>query len=146
MFSNIFRSIAGEGAGAPPLRGAWGAARRAVFEAWYAFLLPDLSFEVRSRRPLRLSLGLLRYPQLDKADKRDILGLNSANLYRLTPRSGTHTRTARCRPTSSSAAPNDLKVLLEFPPNPPGQTAEKDNLSEFQERTWPWEWRPSPTR
>jgi hypothetical protein len=84
------------------------------------------------------------YPQLDEDDKRDILGRNSAKLYGLEPRAG-----AAYRPLPADfeqRIPDALKVLLEFPPNPPNQTAEKDNLSKFRERYLALGVEPSHTR
>jgi hypothetical protein len=81
------------------------------------------------------------YPQLDESDKRDILGLNSAKLYGLTPR-----REDSLPEDFEERIPNSLKVLLEFPPNPPNQTAEKDNLSKFRERYQALGVEPSHTR
>jgi hypothetical protein len=86
------------------------------------------------------------YPQLDEDDKRDILGLNSGKLYGLTPRSGDADAYRPLPADFEQRIPNDLKVLLEFPPNPPNQTAEKDNLSRYRERYLALGVEPSHTR
>jgi hypothetical protein len=86
------------------------------------------------------------YPQLDESDKRDILGHNSAKLYGLTPRSGDAEAYRPLPADFEQRIPNSLKVLLEFPPNPPNQTAEKDNLSKFRERYLALGVEPSHTR
>jgi hypothetical protein len=82
------------------------------------------------------------YPQLDESDKRHILGLNSAKLYGLRPHAADHSLPA----DFEQRIPNSLKVLLEFPPNPPNQTAQKDNLSKFRERYLALGVEPSHTR
>ena len=73
---------------------------------------------------------LYGYPELTKAAKRKILGLNSARLYRLPSASeaaprGVYTPVPR---DYASRIPDSLKTILEFP----GYTA--DNLSKVKQR------------
>ena len=86
------------------------------------------------------------YPQLTEAAKRAILGGNSAKLYGLTPRSGAAHAYRPLPADFEQRIPEDLKVLLEFPPNPPNQTAEKDDFSVYKERYLAMGVEPSNTR
>ena len=86
------------------------------------------------------------YPQLTEAAKRAILGLNSAKLYGLKPRSGAAQAYRPLPSDFEQRIPGDLKVLLEFPPNPPTQTAQEDNLSGYKERYLAMGAQPSHTR
>jgi hypothetical protein len=70
------------------------------------------------------------YPALSDADKRKILGLNSARLYGITPIENPEERKRTYRPVPEdyeSKIPDKLKTLLEFP----GFRA--DNLSRIKE-------------
>jgi len=86
------------------------------------------------------------YPQLTEAAKRAILGLNSAKLYGLTPRSGAAHAYRPLPADFEQRIPEDLKELLEFPGYPPNQTAEKDDFSVYKERYLAMGVEPSHTR
>jgi predicted TIM-barrel fold metal-dependent hydrolase len=86
------------------------------------------------------------YPQLTEGAKRAILGLNSAKLYGLAPRSGAAHAYHPLPADFEQRIPEDLKRLLEFPGYPPNQTAEKDDLSVYKERYLAMGVEPSNTR
>ena len=78
-----------------------------------------------------------------EADKRKILGLNSARLYGIRPIEDEQERNRTYRPVPKdyeSRIPTKLKTLLEFP----GFTA--DNMSRFKERYLATGGEPSNTR
>jgi hypothetical protein len=99
-------------------------------ESLWRFNIPDA---------LRRQYG---YPELTKAAKRKILGLNSARLYKLPAASEAASR-GRYTPVPAdyeSRIPDDLKTILEFP----GYTA--DNFSCAREAYQAWGGQPRNTR
>ncbi|MCZ6653913.1 MAG: amidohydrolase family protein [Planctomycetota bacterium] len=83
------------------------------------------------------------YPELTEADKRKILGLNSARLYGIQPGESEEAQKRTYKPVPKdyeSRISTELKTLLEFP----GYTA--DNMSRFKEAYAASEAEPSNTR
>ncbi len=83
------------------------------------------------------------YPELTEADKRKILGLNSARLYGIQPGESEEAQKRTYKPVPKdyeSRISTELKTLLEFP----GYTA--DNMSRFKEAYVASEAEPSNTR
>jgi hypothetical protein len=95
----------------------WYGSPRWQIEALWRFEIPDA---------LREEFG---YPELTKAAKRKILGLNSAKLYKLPPAAEASPK-GKYKPVPAdyeSQIPDELKTILEFP----GYTA--DNISRMRE-------------
>jgi uncharacterized protein len=95
----------------------WYGAPQWQIEALWRFQVPE---ELRER---------YGYPALTEADKRRILGLNSARLYGVTPVDDGEERQRTYRPVPEdyeSRIPRDLKTLLEFP------GFASDNMSRFK--------------
>jgi hypothetical protein len=96
----------------------WYGAPQWQIEAFWRFQIPE---ELRER---------YGYPELTEADKRKILGLNSARLYGVLPVEDERERERTFKPVPAdyeSRIPTELKTLLEFP----GFAA--DNMSRFEE-------------
>jgi hypothetical protein len=96
----------------------WYGAPQWQIEALWRFQIPE---ELRDR---------YGYPALTEADKRKILGLNSARLYGITPIENPEDRERAYKPVPEnygSKIPDKLKTLLEFP----GFRA--DNLSRIRD-------------
>lgn len=109
----------------------WYGAPQWQIEALWRFQIPET---------LRERYG---YPELTKADKRKILGLNSARLYGIRPVEEAELRTRTYRPVPKdyeSRISNKLKTLLEFA----GFRA--DNMSRFREAYAATDAEPSNTR
>jgi hypothetical protein len=86
-------------------------------DAFWRFQIPE---EMRAR---------YGYPEITPADKRKILGLNSAKLYGITATAASDLPSYRPVPADfETRIPERLKTLLEFP----GYTA--DNMSRFKQR------------
>lgn len=96
----------------------WYGAPQWQIEALWRFQIPE---ELRDR---------YGYPALTEADKRKILGLNSARLYGMMPIEDPEERRRTYRPVPEnyeSRIPDELKTLLEFP------DFQADNLSRIKE-------------
>ena len=109
----------------------WYGAPQWQIEAMWRFQIPEA---------LRERYG---YPELTEADKRKILGLNSARLYGIRPIEDEQERNRTYQPVPKdfeSRIPAKLKTLLEFP----GFAA--DNMSRFKERYLATGGEPSNTR
>ncbi len=109
----------------------WYGAPQWQIEALWRFQIPEA---------LREKYG---YPELTEADKRKILGLNSARLYGIQPGESEETQKRMYKPVPKdyeSRISTELKTLLEFP----GYTA--DNMSRFKEAYVASEAEPSNTR
>ncbi len=112
---------------------------------WYGAPQWQLEALWRFQIPERIS-DKWGYPELTKSAKRHILGLNAARIYGLpvgTVRTnddgdfgfGGSEGEGKYRPVPADfeqRIPADLKVLLEFPPNPPNLLP--DNLSKMKDR------------
>ena len=86
-------------------------------DAFWRFQIPE---EMRER---------YGYPEITLADKRKILGLNSARLYGITATTAADLPSYRPVPADfEGRIPDELKTLLEFP----GYTA--DNMTRFKQR------------
>ncbi len=109
----------------------WYGAPQWQIEALWRFQIPE---ELRER---------YGYPALTEADKRKILGLNSARLYGIMPVADAAERDRTYRPVPEdyeSRIPRQLKTLLEFP----GFAA--DNMSRFKDAYAASQAEPSNTR
>ncbi len=109
----------------------WYGAPQWQIEALWRFQIPEA---------LREKYG---YPELTEADKRKILGLNSARLYGIQPGESEEAQKRTYKPVPKdyeSRISTELKTLLEFP----GYTA--DNMSRFKEAYVASEAEPSNTR
>ena len=109
----------------------WYGAPQWQIEALWRFQIPEV---------LREKYG---YPELTEADKRKILGLNSARLYGIQPGESEVAQKRLYKPVPKdyeSRISTELKTLLEFP----GYTA--DNMSRFKEAYVASEAEPSNTR
>jgi hypothetical protein len=109
----------------------WYGAPQWQIEALWRFQIPE---ELRER---------YGYPALTDADKRKILGLNSARLYGIMPLEDAAERERMYRPVPEdyeSRIPGQLKTLLEFP----GFAA--DNMSRFKDAYAASQPEPSNTR
>jgi hypothetical protein len=109
----------------------WYGAPQWQIEALWRFQIPG---ELRDR---------YGYPALTDADKRKILGLNSARLYGITPIDDAEERQRAYRPVPEnyeSRIPQPLKTLLEFP----GFAA--DNMSRYKRAYAASQGEPSNTR
>ncbi|MBI3468950.1 MAG: amidohydrolase family protein [Planctomycetes bacterium] len=96
----------------------WYGAPQWQTEAFWRFQIPE---------ELRVRYG---YPELTEADKRKILGLNSARLYSIRPVEDEQERQRVYRPVPKdyeSRIPEKLKTLLEFP------GLARDNMSRFKD-------------
>ena len=107
----------------------WYGAPQWQIEAMWRFQIPE---ELRER---------YGYPELTKADKRKILGLNSARLYGIRPIEDARQRSRTYRPVPKdyeSRIPDELKKQLEL--------ARADNMSRIKEAYAASEAEPSNTR